>query len=99
MAGKRTKIREALRNKYATKAQEKKLAALKKKHPHMFVVPHRKSDKYKLYTLVSLESRGGFWISPSGRMSPAQPPNPQCFGNIANCVNAGYCTRAVACNE
>lgn len=99
MAKKRTKIREALRNKYATEPQEKKIASLKKKYPYMFVVPHRKTDKYKFHALISLEKRGGFWISPAGRMSAAKPPNPQYFGNIANCVNAGYCTRSIACNE
>ncbi len=99
MAKKRTLIREARRNKYATEAQEKKIASLRKKHPHMSVIPHRKNDGNRFHALVSLAGRGGFWISPAGRMKAAEPPNPQCYGSVANCVNLGYCPKNPACND
>ncbi len=100
MSGKnRTQIHQAKRNKYANKAQQKKILGLRKKYPNLRIVPHRQAGKYRFHALISLENRGGFWLSPSGRLSAAKPPNPQCFGNVADCVNNGYCTRSISCNE
>ena len=97
----RTIIRESLKKKYATKGQELKLARLRKKNPNLLVIPHRQSGKYQFHALVNLGNRGAFWISPKGRLTQAEAPNPTCFGNptVAHCINYGYCTRSLACNE
>ncbi len=97
----RTLIHQAKRNKYANPAQEEKLAKLKKKYPNLKVVPHRETGRYRFHVLIELERRGGYRISPIGRLWRAKPPNPQCMGSptMADCVNNGYCTRSLACND
>lgn len=97
----RTVIREALTRKYANKVQELKIVRLRKKHPNLFVLPHRKGGKYQFHVLVNLGNKGAFWMSPKGRITSAEAPNQTCFGNptVAHCINYGYCTRSLACNE
>lgn len=85
----------------ATKAQEKRIAELRKKNPGLEIVPHSSQNKFAAYALVAINDRKAVWISPKGRMITAKPVYPFCYGNptTAHCIANGYCRRSPACSE
>ncbi len=85
----------------ATPAQEARIAALQRENIGLSVVPHHQRGKHEADALIALTSAKAIWISPKGRVTPAESPNPCCWGNptTAHCIAEGYCRRSPACNE